>query len=132
MDSQVQFFEGVEKRIEFDFAGTNLRDELNRAVLEKIVKPVECVIEGVLSGDHVDSYLLSASSLFVYDDLVIIKTCGATKIFECINGIVAAVGWNKLRSIKYTRGSFFRPDLQPYPHQRPCDEKRCVRLVPKS
>lgn len=121
-NSSVPFFEGVEKRLQFDFVGTKLREKLTRALLETIVEPVECSIEGVLSGDHVDAYLLSASSLFVYDDMVIVKTCGETKIFGCIERILKAAGEQRPRNIKYTRGPFFRPELQPYPHQNPRDE----------
>lgn len=36
----------------------------------------------------VDTYLISASSLFVFDDWVMIKTCGNIKVFETISLIL--------------------------------------------
>lgn len=119
-------FEGVEKRLEIIFSAStsnkNLREKLTRNVLHQILKPVDCKIEDLLSEDQVDAYLLSASSLFVFDDFVILKTCGYTKIFECMKELIR-VAAREVNSVLYTRGRFFWPQMQPDPHSLFSDEK---------
>ncbi|EFH67667.1 hypothetical protein ARALYDRAFT_314242 [Arabidopsis lyrata subsp. lyrata] len=122
-------FEGVEKRLEIIFSAStsnkNLREKLTRNVLHQILKPVDCKIEDLLSEDQVDAYLLSASSLFVFDDFVILKTCGNTKIFECMKELIR-VAAREVNSVLYTRGQFFWPQMQPDPHSF------FIRLIPIS
>lgn len=81
-------FEGYEKRLELTFfepsvfvdpEGKGLRS-LSKTQLDEILQPAECTIVSSLSNEHVDSYVLSESSLFVYPYKIIIKTCGTTKL----------------------------------------------------
>ncbi|KAK4399882.1 S-adenosylmethionine decarboxylase proenzyme [Sesamum angolense] len=64
-------FEGFEKRLEISFfqpsifsdpEGKGLR-ALSKAQLDEILEPAECTIVASLSNEHVDSYILSESSL---------------------------------------------------------------------
>ena len=89
-------FEGYEKRLEMSFfdpgslvdpRGMGLRS-LSKAQLDEILKPAECTIVSSLSNNHVDSYVLSESSLFVYPYKIIIKTCGTTKLLFSIPAIL--------------------------------------------
>lgn len=129
MASQVSAigFEGFEKRLEISFAepgifsdpaGRGLRS-LTKAQLDEILAPAECTIVASLSNDHVDSYVLSESSLFVYSYKIIIKTCGTTKLLLAIPPILKLAGALSLdvRSVIYTRGSFIFPGAQLFPHR---------------
>ncbi|PPE02598.1 hypothetical protein GOBAR_DD00371 [Gossypium barbadense] len=120
-------FEGYEKRLEISFfepgalvdpEGKGLRS-LSRAQLDEILGPAECTIVSSLSNYHLDSYVLSESSLFVYPYKIIIKTCGTTKLLLSIPPILKLAGSLSLtvKSVRYTRGSFIFPAAQPYPHR---------------
>lgn len=125
-------FEGYEKRLEISFfepsifadpEGRGLR-LLSKAQLDEILEPAECTIVSSLSNDHVDSYVLSESSLFVYPYKIIIKTCGTTKLLLSIAPILKLAGSLSLSvcSVKYTRGSFIFPAAQTYPHRNFSEE----------
>nr|GMD55320.1 S-adenosylmethionine decarboxylase proenzyme-like [Ipomoea batatas] len=125
-------FEGYEKRLEISFfeagifsdpEGRGLR-ALSKEQLDKVLKPAECTIVSSLSNNEVDSYVLSESSLFVYPYKIIIKTCGTTKLLLSIPPILElADGISlKVKSVKYTRGSFNFPEVQPYPHRNFSEE----------
>lgn len=110
-------FEGVEKRLELVFTKKNsLRETLTRQMWEKILKPVNCAIEKELPTPTVNSYLLSASSLFVFNDRVVIKTCGNTEVFEAIKGILGHARQDAI-GVKYTRGEFLWSEKQPEVHR---------------
>ncbi|KAK9271778.1 hypothetical protein L1049_002142 [Liquidambar formosana] len=120
-------FEGYEKRLEVSFfepgifsdpEGRGLRS-LSKIQLDEILKPAECTIVSSMSNDHVDSYVLSESSLFVFPYKIIIKTCGTTKLLFSIPAILQLANTLSLavRSVRYTRGSFTFPGAQPFPHR---------------
>ncbi|KAF5748887.1 S-adenosylmethionine decarboxylase [Tripterygium wilfordii] len=120
-------FEGYEKRLEVSFfepgtfadpGGMGFR-ALSRNQLEEILNPAECTIVGSLANEEVDSYVLSESSFFVYPYKIIIKTCGTTKLLLSIPAILKLADYLSLRvkSVRYTRGSFVFPGAQPFPHR---------------
>ncbi|XP_074289867.1 S-adenosylmethionine decarboxylase proenzyme-like [Silene latifolia] len=119
-------FEGYEKRLEICFhhdsgistSSHGLRS-LTRDQLDTILKPAECTIVDSLSNDHVDSYVLSESSLFIYPYKIILKTCGTTKLLLSIPVILdlAKTVFLTVTSVRYTRGSFLFPSVQPFPHR---------------
>ncbi|KAK1389880.1 S-adenosylmethionine decarboxylase proenzyme [Heracleum sosnowskyi] len=120
-------FEGFEKRLEISFfepsifadpEGKGLR-ALSKIQLDEILGPAECTIVASLSNEHVDSYVLSESSLFVYAYKIIIKTCGTTKLLKSIPPILKLADSLSLtvRSVRYTRGCFIFPGAQSYPHR---------------
>ncbi|XWS34264.1 hypothetical protein CRYUN_Cryun21dG0025500 [Craigia yunnanensis] len=125
-------FEGYEKRLEISFfepslfvdpEGKGLRS-LSKAQLDEILGPAECTIVSSLSNKHVDSYVLSESSLFVYPYKIIIKTCGTTKLLLAIPPILKLAGglYLAIKSVRYTRGSFIFPGAQQYPHRNFSEE----------
>ncbi|EPS62258.1 s-adenosylmethionine decarboxylase proenzyme, partial [Genlisea aurea] len=121
-------FEGYEKRLEISFfesdAFTGPRGKgglrsLTKSQLDEILKPAECTIVSSLSNEHLDSYVLSESSLFVYPYKMIIKTCGTTKLLLSIPAILKLAQSLALsvKDVRYTRGSFIFPGAQTYPHR---------------
>lgn len=120
-------FEGFEKRLEISFfqpgifvdpEGRGLR-ALSKEQLDEILGPAECTIVDSLANESVDSYVLSESSLFVYEYKIIIKTCGTTKLLRAIPPILRLAKSLSLdvKSVRYTRGSFIFPGAQSYPHR---------------
>ncbi|KAG0611036.1 hypothetical protein M758_7G109500 [Ceratodon purpureus] len=119
-------FEGFEKRLEIEFHaapvfkdpnGRGLRD-LARAELDAMLRVAECTIVAVMSNAELDSYVLSESSLFVYPQSIIIKTCGTTKLLCIVPVLLEATARlaMKVSRVKYTRGTFMFPGVQPSPH----------------
>ncbi|KAL5987515.1 hypothetical protein ACLOJK_035263 [Asimina triloba] len=120
-------FEGYEKRLEISFfepsffadpSGNGLRS-LCRSQIDEILKPADCTIVASLSNLHVDSYVLSESSLFIYPYKIIIKTCGTTKLLLSIPPILKLANSLSLsvKAVRYTRGTFNFPSVQPFPHR---------------
>ena len=75
----------------------------------------ECLIVSAKHAKSFDAYVLSESSLFVYANKVVLKTCGTTKLLEAIPKFLSeakALGMAP-RRVKYTRSTFDRPEEQP-------------------
>ncbi len=73
-----------------------------------------------ISNEKADAYLLSESSMFVYEYQVVIKTCGTTTLLNCLDKllqIAAKVGLRKVDDVFYNRQNFFFPEKQLEPHQ---------------
>ena len=70
-------------------------------------------------GDVFDAYVLSESSLFVYADKLVIKTCGTTALLKALPTaleLAAGVGAPLVRA-RYSRACFKYPAVQPAPHR---------------
>lgn len=71
----------------------------------------------IVSESHVedfDAYVLSESSLFIYSDKLVLKTCGTTLLLSAVPTILeqaAGVGLRP-RRCKYSRASFLFPEQQ--------------------
>ncbi|MFS7911855.1 putative adenosylmethionine decarboxylase [Helianthus anomalus] len=106
-------FEGYEKRLEVTFFEPSIFSNhegqglwaLTKAQLDEILNPAECTIVSSLSNEHVDSYVLSESSLFVFPYKIVIKTCGTTKLLLSIPAILKLAESISLivRSVRHTR-----------------------------
>ena len=73
-----------------------------------------CCVVSSRSNSFFDAYVLSESSLFVYPDKVILKTCGTTKLLAAVPlllDLAAGIGL-RCRRCKYSRGSFLFPHYQ--------------------
>ncbi|MES1921205.1 spermidine resistance protein, variant 2 [Bonamia ostreae] len=76
-------FEGSEKKLEIKTEGTDLRLISNKK-WEKILRMAKCQILSHVSNDFVEAYILSESALFVFQNKMILKTCGTTPLLICI------------------------------------------------
>ena len=75
----------------------------------------ECLIVSSRAAPSFDAYVLSESSLFVYANKFVLKTCGTTKLLNAIPvflGEALKLGMAP-RRVKYTRSTFDRPEEQP-------------------
>lgn len=127
-------FEGFEKRLDIEFRpapvfrdpeGQGLR-AIPRAELDNMLRAAECTIVAQMSNEELDSYVLSESSLFIYPQRMVIKTCGTTQLLCALPFLLESAGKLALKvsRVKYTRGTFMFPAVQPYPHGSFTEEVR--------
>ena len=105
---------------------------------------VNCKVLSVVESEHVDAYLLSESSMFVFPHKLILKTCGTTTLLSGLPRIleIAAVvsGFPHLVAnpisgrataatpyrVFYSRKNFLFPDRQRGPHRSWRDEVKTL------
>lgn len=122
-------FEGPEKILEVEFfdaekesnknaSKKSLRD-ISRKDWDRVLDLAKCQILNKTSNDFLDAYVLSESSLFVYDHKVLIKTCGTTTLLRCLNLLLELAISNcnlSLEWLCYSRKNYQFPQAQEYPH----------------
>lgn len=105
---------------------------------------VSCKVLSIVESEHVDAYLLSESSMFVFPHKLILKTCGTTTLLCGLPRIleIAAVlaGFPHVRGnpvkgiataaapyrVFYSRKNFLFPNLQRGPHRSWRDEVKSL------
>ena len=112
-------FEGSEKRVEIDFrlgaaSPANGLRAIPRETLDELMTLAACCIVSSRNNEHLDAYVLSESSLFVYPSKWILKTCGTTRLLNSVPRLLEVAAGLGLtpRRCKYTRGSFLFPENQ--------------------
>ncbi|KAI1505706.1 S-adenosylmethionine decarboxylase [Biscogniauxia marginata] len=138
-------FEGPEKLLEVWFAPSP--ESLPRGVKENGLKAVShetwvgmldmvnCKILSILEAEHMDAYLLSESSMFVFPHKLILKTCGTTTLLLGLHRLLriaaehAGFPFHNAKSLDdihaaasphrvfYSRKNFLFPDKQRGPHR---------------
>jgi len=114
-------FEGPEKKIEIDYFLSNNKTTLRSVHREDwvvLLSLINCTILSKISNNVCDAYVLSESSLFVFDSKVIIKTCGQISLLKCLE-LLLKYGLNvgaTNRRICFTRRNFIFPQKQIFPH----------------
>lgn len=115
-------FEGPEKNLEIDFVPgvghANGFREVARADLDAMLDAGKCEILSKTSNEHIDAYVLSESSMFVYSHKVVMKTCGTTTLLKCLPFVIKyaeqlglVIAW-----VSYSRKNYLFPEEQKYPH----------------
>ncbi|KAG9235170.1 putative S-adenosylmethionine decarboxylase proenzyme [Amylocarpus encephaloides] len=138
-------FEGPEKLLEVWFAATpdvlppgTKKDGLKAVPADtwkEMLDLVNCKVLSVVESDHVDAYLLSESSMFIFPHKLILKTCGTTTLLLGLRRMlrIAAVdarfpchntsSLDKINAattpyrVFYSRKNFLFPDKQQGPHR---------------
>lgn len=105
---------------------------------------VNCKVLSIVECEHVDAYLLSESSMFVFPHKLILKTCGTTTLLSGLPRIleIAALfaGYPHVRGnpvkgiataatpyrVFYSRKNFLFPNLQRGPHRSWRDEVKSL------
>eukprot|EP01135_Chromosphaera_perkinsii_P001626 Nk52_evm3s208 gene=Nk52_evmTU3s208 len=91
-----------------------------REEIVKLLDLVKCEIVGSRSNDYFDSYVLSESSLFVWETRFILKTCGTTTLLPAVpylqNLAKELCGMDEIVDIFYSRKNFMSPGEQKFPH----------------
>lgn len=107
------FFEGSEKKIELrvKLGNASLRG-FSRDFWEQGLALAGADILSVLSNGECDAYVLSESSLFVWDSKVLLITCGNTNLVEAAVFLIDELNVDNIASFTYQRKSEFLSHLQ--------------------
>lgn len=113
------FFEGAEKRLEVQFSPSPSSPQgglltISKEKWTKFLDLVNCQILSVTSNSFFTAYVLSESSLFVFNRKIMIKTCGNTTLLECLPLLFTyAEEINfSLENVTYSHKNFMQPDRQ--------------------
>ncbi|MFS1438343.1 adenosylmethionine decarboxylase [Shewanella sp. 10N.286.48.A6] len=107
------FFEGSEKKIEVIIADSNVRlRHLGQPFWAGIVACANAEILSSVSNDYCDAYLLSESSLFVWDDRFVMLTCGTTTLADAVMSFIDHVGEQAIAFASYQRKNEYLSHLQ--------------------
>ena len=115
-------FEGPEKTLEVCFRpGAGISEglrALSREQLDFLCTHAKCSILSKISSSYIDAYILSESSLFVYKDRFIMKTCGTTTLLRCLNTLLEYADelGMELNWCGYSRKNLNNPTAQLWPH----------------
>jgi S-adenosylmethionine decarboxylase len=115
-------FEGPEKLLEiwFNTASQASLRSIDPNVWQDMLRIVQCQVLSTIHNENADAYLLSESSMFVYSNRLILKTCGTTTLLHavpCILKIAAKYcNFTQIDAIFYSRKSFLFPERQEFPH----------------
>lgn len=106
-------FEGSEKKLEVIFSPTreplrNYSDSFWKQLCDK----AETRIVSRFSNSFCDSYILSESSLFVWDHRLLMLTCGRSSLVNSILGLLKKVKKSDIELLFYQRKNEFFPAKQ--------------------
>ena len=104
-------FEGSEKKLEIAFHGKNLR-QLSREFWTRVVEATGAHILSEMSGEKIDAYLLSESSLLVFDDRFLMLTCGTTRLIDAVKVVLQTLGKDTVASVFFERKNEVFPEAQ--------------------
>ncbi|KAL3423133.1 adenosylmethionine decarboxylase [Phlyctema vagabunda] len=138
-------FEGPEKLLEVWFASApdtlppsakkNGLKAVSAETWKEMLDLVNCKVLSVVESEHVDAYLLSESSMFVFPHKLILKTCGTTTLLLGLRRMlrIAAIDAGfpcqidmpaddiktaaSIYRVFYSRKNFLFPDKQQGPHR---------------
>lgn len=118
-------FEGAEKLLEIWFdvsdsqSSRGLRS-VDPSIWHDMLRLVQCQVLSTINNDSCDAYLLSESSMFVYNNRLILKTCGTTTLLHSVSRILQIAldqcNLSKVDALFYSRKSFLYPEQQSFPH----------------
>ncbi len=107
------FFEGSEKKIEVIFTPDiePLRQN-SRQFWESLVRASQAQILSEISNDHMTAFLLSESSLFVYDYYLVMITCGTTRLVSAVEELMKTYKPEQVKAFFYERKNELLPQAQ--------------------
>lgn len=107
------FFEGPEKKLEVVVTpGFPPLRSLGDEAWHSIVEAAGAKVLSVLRSEHSDAYLLSESSLFVFDDWFVVITCGQTTLVNAVPQILKSIPKESIAFLVYERKSEQFPEHQ--------------------
>ena len=108
------FFEGAEKKLEI-IVNESLRPLTKKsdAFWKDLVDKCEATILSQIENSELKAFLLSESSLFVWDDRILMLTCGQTKLIQSAKYFVSELGAENVECLFFQRKNEYRAQLQP-------------------
>ena len=124
-----RFFEGPEKKVELVVVpGFPSLRSLGEHTWRGVVNAARARVISALRNDHCDAYLLSESSLFVYDDYIVMITCGGTTLVDAVEALLDLIPVESVALLIYERKNEHFPERQPTTFYQ--DAQRLGRLIP--
>lgn len=122
-------FEGSEKKVALTLRpGAMCLREQERAFWADVVGAARATVLSTLSNPSCTAFLLSESSLFVFDHRVILITCGRTTLVDAVEALLMHIPIGAIESLWYERKSEFFPWRQATSFMD--DARRLHRLLP--
>jgi S-adenosylmethionine decarboxylase len=108
------FFEGSEKKAEIiiDPAQVSLLQDYDDLFWQNMVAECNAKILSTISNDKVKAFLLSESSLFVWDDHLLILTCGDTRLVNSVIYFLKNIEPSSVKQVIYQRKNEYCSHLQ--------------------
>lgn len=107
-------FEGPEKKLELILSEPDSRLRSNEdGRWNAVVHASGAEIVSSISSQSMDAYLLSESSLFVWDDRVVMITCGTTTLVKAVPELIRTIEHNRIAFFFYERKNLMYPQAQP-------------------
>ncbi len=107
-------FEGPEKKLEIIlYAPINDFRKPSSGSWERVVKASGAEIISKIENSWMDAYLLSESSLFVWEDRILMITCGQTQLVNTVPELLRIVDKSNVALAFYERKNFMYPGEQP-------------------
>jgi S-adenosylmethionine decarboxylase len=107
------FFEGSEKKLEIILMSPDPELRINDdGRWNRIVEACGAKIISRISSRRLDAYLLSESSLFVWDDRILMVTCGQTALIQSYISLMDLLGKRQLAFLFYERKNMRHPAKQ--------------------
>jgi S-adenosylmethionine decarboxylase len=127
--SSLTFFEGPEKKLELVVTpdSASLRS-LGDDIWRDVVRAAGADVISVMRNDHCDAYLLSESSLFVFDDYCVMITCGLTTLVDAVARLLEAISADSIAFLVYERKNEHFPERQPTTFRE--DARRLKAMIP--
>lgn len=116
------FFEGSEKKAEVIVAGEKLRAR-GKDFWNTMVEVAGAKVLSTISNEQCDAYLLSESSLFVWDDRFTMITCGRTTLIKALLYFFDNCDVERIKTVLYERKNEY------FPHQQPTDFYSDIKLL---
>lgn len=135
VDIQLPGFEGAEKILKIVTchqvdSHANLLS-VSKESWQKVLDAANCTIISEIHNDSCRAFVLSESSLFVYPNKCIVKTCGRTTLLlavPLILQLIQSLGLS-LEYILYSFKSFLFPEFQIFPHSNVTDAECYLKDV---
>ncbi|BDQ66686.1 S-adenosylmethionine decarboxylase proenzyme [Shewanella xiamenensis] len=107
------FFEGAEKKLEIRLTPNmaSLRQQ-ECGFWSTLVACANAEILSTIRNPACDAYLLSESSLFVWDDKILLLTCGNSTLVDAACHFINAVGVEHIVALCYQRKNEYQAQLQ--------------------
>jgi len=108
-------FEGSEKKVELVISSrlASLRTAQGQALMAQVVAATGAHVLSTISSAFCDAWLLSESSLFLYDHKFILITCGRTRLVAGILRFLQDVSPDEVLFLNYERKDEYYPGDQP-------------------
>lgn len=107
------FFEGSEKKVELQTCATAVSlKQLPVSFWRQALALADAEILSNLSNTYCDAYVLSESSLFVWDHKLLLITCGNTRLVDTVMCVIDKIGSDGISGLSYQRKNEFSPHLQ--------------------